>query len=244
MGVHADTEGAPITENIPDHPGRTDSPEYVRSRATMNELAHGVDPLFYGPGPWEDHHGGACWLKDSEGWFLVKNLAGVEWSSQFAADPVRFDALRVNARRLYAAFPAAVAELGIRSLLDTPITDAAGVEAWTDSICNASVPLPKAMHTGKVTAHTAGVHSYPQPIVDIAFYARADFQLFVPTGKSAHAAVVPMAPRGSGDGRVQVIYATPGSAMHRRQQAAHAKGEPLVLSDAHHVSRQAFAKQT
>jgi len=38
--------------------------------------------------------------------------------------------------------------LGIQQLLDTQITDAAGVENWTDSICNASVPLNAQHHTG------------------------------------------------------------------------------------------------
>ena len=47
----------------------------------------------------------AYWLKDEQGWFLLKNLAGIEWSAQFCADPKKVDALRQNAKRLYAKFP-------------------------------------------------------------------------------------------------------------------------------------------
>ena len=121
---------------------------YVKSRARKNEIAHGISPFFYGPPSYEDHHGGGLWLKDDEGWFLVRNVVGIEWSAQFCADPAKIDQLRLNARRLYAGFPDAVDELGIRDLLDTPIVDADGVERWTDSICNASVPLPENVHRG------------------------------------------------------------------------------------------------
>src|SRR5690242_18011941 len=133
---HTLHEDAPWTENIPGHPKRSDSPEYVKSRAKMNEIAreaHGSpDGLFYGGPPYQDHHGGSLWLKDEHGWFLVRNLAGVEWSGQFLSDPAKVDLLRRNAQRIYALFPEVVAELGIGDLLATPITDAAGVARWTD----------------------------------------------------------------------------------------------------------------
>ena len=111
---------------------------------------------------------------------LVRNVVGIEWSAQFCADPAKVDRLRVNARRLYAGFPEAAEELGIRGLLDTPITDAAGVQRWTDSICNASVPLPAALHTGVLPgAKTGGIHHYPSPIAEIALIKRDDFDLWV-----------------------------------------------------------------
>ena len=146
--VHPEHEDHPWTIQIPDHAKRTESRGYVASRATMNRLAKGAENLAYGRAPFQDHHGGGLWLKDDDGWFLVRNLVGIEWSAQFCADPAKVDLLRQNARRLYAAFPDAVEELGIRELLDTPITDAAGISRWTDSICNASLPLPAAFHTG------------------------------------------------------------------------------------------------
>jgi hypothetical protein len=81
--VHTESESHPWTVDVPDHPARQDSPEYVASRKKMNEIAGGASGLIYGPGPFEDHHGGALWLKDGQGWFMVRNLAGIEWSAQF-----------------------------------------------------------------------------------------------------------------------------------------------------------------
>jgi Family of unknown function (DUF6424) len=37
--------------------------------------------------PYENHHGGGLWLKDAQGWFLVRNLVGLEWSSQQQPPP-------------------------------------------------------------------------------------------------------------------------------------------------------------
>src|SRR2546423_6826843 len=117
-GQHTESEDHPWTIAIPDHVGRTDSPEYVKSRAKMNEIARDIagkpGGLFFGSAPWQDHHGGALLLKDDQGWFMVKNLVGMEWSSQFCADPAKVDKLRQNAKRIYDRFPGAVAELGIR----------------------------------------------------------------------------------------------------------------------------------
>lgn len=206
--AHTEHEDVPWTIQIPDHPARTDTPEYVASRATMNRLAAPTGSEPYGPPPYQDHHGGGLWLKDEAGWFLVRNVAGIEWSAQFCADPAKVDGLRLVAQRMYARFPEAVDELGIRSLLDTPITDADGVSRWTDSICNASVPLPPARHVGMLPgAPTGGVHHYPTPIADIDLIRRDDFQLWVETPGQGIVAVVPMAPAGSGDGRTRILLA-------------------------------------
>src|SRR5262249_32589441 len=122
-GTHAEHEDHPWTIRIADHPRRTDSREYIASRKNTNAMPKGEKNWFFGHQPYEDHHGGGLWVKDEDGWFVVRNLAGIEWSAQFCADPAKVDALRVNAKRLYARFPEAVDELGIRELLDTPITD-------------------------------------------------------------------------------------------------------------------------
>jgi Family of unknown function (DUF6424) len=204
-GTHTEHEDHPWTIRIPDHPDRTSSSEYVRSRKKMNAFAEGISPFFYGDPDYEDHHGGGLWLKDEDGWFLIRNVAGIEWSAQFCADPAKVDQLRINARRLYAMFPDAVEELGIRDLLDTPIVDAAGVEAWTDSICNASVPLPEGVHRG-VLPRAGGIHHYPAPVAEIAFFKYDDFELWVSDSDGNEVAVVPVAARGSGDGRVQVLH--------------------------------------
>ena len=81
--VHGESEDHKWDINVPDHPTRADSPEYVAARNKMNEIAAGTTGLVYGPPPYQDHHGGALWMKDAQGWFLVRNLAGIEWSAQF-----------------------------------------------------------------------------------------------------------------------------------------------------------------
>lgn len=201
--------GYPYTRNIPAHPQREDSPEYRASRDQMNEIVGSIDGFFFGPGPFEDHHGGGLWLKDEGGWFLVRNMAGVEWSAQFCADPAKIDELRVNAKRLYAGFPDAVDELGIRELLDTPITDADGVARWTDSICNASMPLPSEDHRG-VLPPVAGVHGYPTPVAEIQAFKFDWFELWhynEPTQEVV--AVAPVKPAEEGNVGTRAIFASP-----------------------------------
>jgi Family of unknown function (DUF6424) len=240
--THAEREDEPWSIEIPDHPRRADSAEYARSRKIMNAMAKTDAEFFYGPPPWQDHHGGGLWLRDADGWFLVRNLAGMEWSSQFCADPAKVDKLRRNAQRLYAGFPGTAEQLGIRDLLDTPVTDAAGVARWCDSICNASLPLPASAHTGVLPAN-GGVHHYPAPITDIEFFKRDDFTLWVTDAEGNPAAVAPAGRAGSGDGRVHVLWAAPGSALHAQQQEAHASGVPHILGAGHPLAVQAFAGQ-
>jgi hypothetical protein len=239
---HQEHEDLGWTVNIPGHPKRKDSPEYIKSREAMNQMARQVSDLMYGHAPYQDHHGGGLWLKDEQGWFMVRNLAGVEWSAQFCADPAKIDLLRQNAKRIYAAFPQAVQELGIQDLLDTSITDADGVARWTDSICNASVPLPQGAHTG-VLPTAGGVHHYPSPVTEIAFFKYGDFQLWVTDQQGNPAAVAPVNFRGSGDGRVHVLWAADGSELHRQTAKAEAQNKPLILGSDHPISQQAFAQQ-
>ncbi len=147
--VHSESEEHQWDINVPDHPTRADSPEYVAARKQMIELAANTTGLIYGSAPFQDHHGSALWLKDTQGWFLVRNLAGIEWSAQFCADPAKVDLLRQNAKRLYDLLaPEIKQELDPNGLLDTPIQDADGVAKWTDSIFNAGVPLQQSFHIG------------------------------------------------------------------------------------------------
>jgi Family of unknown function (DUF6424) len=255
--THLEHEDHPWTIEIPPHPKRTETAAYRKARRDMNQMAKSVPNLAYGPSPYQDHHGGGLWLKDAEGWFLVRNVVGIEWSAQFCADPAKVDRLRINARRLYAGFPEAVLGLGIRDLLDTPITDAAGVQRWTDSICNASLPLPAALHTGVLPgAKTGGIHHYPTPIAEIELIKRDDFDLWVRGPNDELVALVPVAPRGSGDGDTRVLFASvPGdpAAPTPLQQIAGpvrmrlAPGEPepdpTILPADHPLSRAAFARQ-
>jgi len=245
--VHTIHEADPWTENVGNHPERKDSPEYTKARKILIALIGTAQPWYMGEKPYQDHHGGGLWVKDEEGWFLLKNLAGMEWSSQFCADPKKVDVLRRNAKRLYAKFPLTAIEFkkmgfDLDALLNTPITDTAGIERWTDSICNASVPLPQPLHTGTLPK-SGGVHHYPTPITDIELFKHDDFQLFVTDDEGQPAAVVPVAHRGSGDHRVEVVYATPGTKLHKQHAAAHKNNKRLVLSGNHPAAKKAFEKQ-
>lgn len=281
---HTETETHTWTVNIPDHPTRQDSAEYVAARKKMNDLASQATGLLYGPGPYDDHHGSALWLQDSQGWFLVRNLAGIEWSAQFCASPEKVDLLRQNAKRLYDLVPPAIKQqLDPGGLLDTPITDADGVAKWTDSIFNAGLPLQASFHTGVLTsagqpqtppatgqgqaqdasatgaaqnppaagnpqpvedaAEPAGVHHYPTPVADIQLFKYDDFQLWVTDDEGNPAAVAPVGARGSGDARVHVLYATPGSRLAQQKQQAESVATPLILGPEHPLAKQAFQNQ-
>ncbi len=266
--VHSESEDHKWDVNVPDHPARADSPEYVAARQKMNEIAAGATGLIYGPPPYQDHHGGALWLKDDQGWFLVRNCAGIEWSAQWCADPAKVDLLRQNAKRLYDLLrPEIKQELDPGGLLDTPITDAAGVAKWTDSIFNAGVPLQPTFHTGVLPGQApaasqaaagqdqaatpapagsrepAGVHHYPTPVADIQLFKYDDFQLWVTDAQGNPAAVAPVASRGSGNASVHVVFATPGSQLAAQKQAAESANTPLVLGPDHPLSQQAFVNQ-
>jgi hypothetical protein len=268
QAIHTEAGTHTWAINVPDHPTRTDSPEYVAARQKMNEIAGQATGLIYGPGPFQDHHGGALWLQDSQGWFMVRNLAGIEWSAQFCADPAKVDLLRQNAKRLYDLLaPQIRQELDPNGLLDTQITDANGIAKWTDSIFNAGVPLHPSFHTGVLAGGTAqsaadgqagdqaptaaatgdpepaGVHYYPTPIVDIQLFKYEDFQLWVTDAQGNPAAVAPVAGRGSGDARVHVLYATPGTQLAQQKQAAESANTPLILGPDHPLAKQAFQNQ-
>jgi hypothetical protein len=290
--VHSESESHGWDINVPDHPTRADTPEYVAARQKMNEIATGATGLVYGAAPFQDHHGSALWLKDAQGWFLVRNLAGIEWSAQWCADPAKVDLLRQNAKRLYDLLqPQIKQELDPDGLLlDTPITDAPGVGKWTDSIFNAGVPLQPTFHTGVLPASApatgqqppsqpaddqqpasqpaddqqpasapatdqepasaptagqqpAGVHHYPTPIVDIQLFKYDDFQLWVTDAQGNPAAVAPVGARGSGNGSVHVLFATPGSQLAQEKQAAESANQPLILGPDHPLAQQAFVNQ-
>jgi hypothetical protein len=253
--LHQEREDYPWSINIPDHPPRSDSPAFVASKALAHKVASGSGaPQFFGQGQIQEHHGGSLYLYDDEGWFLVKNIAGIEWSAQFCADPDKVDQLRQNARRLYAAFPqtaAKMAELGYKhaqELLDNPIKDADGVAAWVDSIFNSCVPLPQPRHVGVVSSSQAasgGVHHYPTPITDIELVKHDDFVLWVTDPESRQpAAVVPAGRRGSGNGEARVVYATPGTALAAQLDRAQGKRQTLIAPAGHPLAQQAFDLQT
>lgn len=88
-----------------------------------------------------------------------------------------------------------------------------------------------------------GFHHYPAPVAEIATFKHADFDLFVTDADGHQAAVVPVAPPGSGDGRVQVLWAASGSRLHADHLRAAGEGRPLVLDADHEIARLAFRRQ-
>jgi hypothetical protein len=220
-GTHREHEDFPWTIAVVDHPPRKATAAYGRSRKLMIKLVDTIPDWVLAGDAYEDHHGGAIWVKDATGWMCLQLPLGIEWSAQFCADPAKVDHLRQYAVRIVAAFPETVpgyVACGYKdadALLTTPITTAAQVSAWTDSIFNASLPLPHAAHSG-VLPKGAGYHHYPKPIVDIDHVRFDDFRLFVTDPDGLPVVVVPVARRGSGDGRVRLIAAHPDSRYVRK----------------------------
>jgi len=222
--THTQHENFPWTIAIVDHAPRTETRQYVASRTLMHKI---VDQLpdwvlrpvdnhegHHGGDDYEDHHGGSIWVKDEKGWLFVQQALGIEWSAQFCADPIKIDQLRLTAKRIVAAFPEtlpAYQALGYRNapeLLETQIQTAEHISHWTDSIFNASMPIPRAAHTGTYPAG-AGYHHYPKPIVDIVHFCRPNFKVFVADGKFP-AVVVPMS-GDPNDHRVRLVAAHPSA---------------------------------
>jgi Family of unknown function (DUF6424) len=247
-GVHTEDEDDDWTIDIGDHPERSDSNEYLASRAAMIKIVQATQPWFFGGPPYQDHHGGGIWVKDDAGWLLLLGLAGIEWSAQFCADPAKVDQLRQHAQRLCAGFPETIsgyADIGYTAaadLLSTPITDAPGIANWTDGLFNACVPLPASLHTG-VLMSGSGYHHYPKPIIDIMTFKEDDFTLFVPDSNGAEVAVAPVAPRGSGNAHVAVLWADPNAPIAKLVDHAASSGKQLVLAPDHPLAMAAFKNQ-
>ncbi|MDQ1663251.1 MAG: hypothetical protein QOJ68_3231 [Blastococcus sp.] len=272
-GTHPEHQDFPWTIAVVDHPPRKETAAFARSRRLMIKLVGTIPDWVLAGDAYEDHHGGAIWVKDATGWLCVQLPLGIEWSAQFCADPAKVDRLRQYAERVVAAFPDTLpgySALGYKDaaeLLATPVASAVQVAAWTDSIFNASLPLPRAAHTGVLPAG-AGYHHYPKPIVDIDHFRFDDFQLFVTDPEGLPAVVVPVARRGSGDGRVRLIAAHPDSryvrklidvdavrhaddveemvasaGTRRSHTAVLTDDDPDVLADTDPLAQEAFARQ-
>jgi len=254
--VHTEHESNPWTISVGDHAARTDSPEYLAARKLMIELVKLCQPWFMGDPPYQDHHGGGLWVVLSGKPLMVLGKVGCEWSAQFCGDPAKFDRWRQDVKTIVDSFPETIPfyeKLGYPAgraaeLLNTPIADAQGIAVWVDSIFNASVPIPADRHTGVLGGkidggQSAGYHHYPKPIVDIELLKRDDFTLYVTDAQGQPAAVVPVAAHGSGAASVAVVYATPGTDLHKRHAAAHAAGKQEILHPEDAMAQQAFAKQ-
>jgi uncharacterized protein DUF6424 len=264
-GLHTLREDNPWAIDYAGHVPRADSPLYVQSRKLLNDIAKsteqgGGQAWFYGPDPWEDHHGGGLWVHDGKGWFFVKNFAGMEWASQFCADPAKVEMLRKNAQRLYQGTFLTNTKMELLKLdarypfddiLNTQVTTSEQIAQWCDSIFNASVPLPKLRHTG-AAPKGHGVHHYPTPVTDIELFKRDDFTLWVLDGEKQPAAVVPVHPRGVAKsdpryakhyGETAVAYATPNTKLAGQLNNAVSNNKTLFAGPQHSLSKQAFSKQ-
>jgi hypothetical protein len=124
-------------------------------------------------------------LTTSTGTYIAGGLA-----VHNCADPAKVDLLRQNAKRLYdLVAPHVKQELDPGGLLDTPITDAAGVAKWTDSIFNAGVPLHPGFHIGVMPKGKAQAQN-PPPAADAGNSPDA--------GDQAQAAAAPEDPAPAG----------------------------------------------
>jgi hypothetical protein len=253
VGPHTEGEDVPWTVNVEGHPQRSESAEFRRAKALAKKILKAMaDPPFYGAGTLQMHHGGSLFVFDAQGWLLLRNEAGIEWSAQFCADPAKVDRLRVNAQRLCAAFPLTVPEMErmgyahAREILDHEIETAADIARWVDSIFNSCVPLPVARHVGVLPKSNpdGGVHHYPTPITDIELVKHDDYVLWVIDPESNTAvAVTPVAPRGAGVDRTAVVYADPHTRLARRLELERTRGRALLLGPKDPITRAAYVHQ-
>jgi hypothetical protein len=250
-GTHIESEDHPWSVYIANHPQRKESRWFTDAKRTAHKILadSGQDRLPYGPGPWEMHHGGSLWVRSANGWQMYLARAGIEWSTQFCADPVKVDRLRRDALTLITAFPNTLPALGdlgydeAEQILNEEIKDADGVARYTDSLFNSCVPLTKADHQG-ILPKAAGEHHYPWPVKSADFFRRDDFQLWVTLPDGTHGAVTPLAPRGSGDGRVRLVFARHGTPQGDAMATAQREHKAVILPPEHPLARQAFARQT
>jgi Family of unknown function (DUF6424) len=246
-------EDYPWTMNLTDHQSRTESKEFRAAKALAQKIVATLgNDKFYGDATTGDgiqmHHGGSLWLFDTDGWFMVQNEAGIEWSAQFCSDPAKVDHLRINAKRLYAAFPSTIAEmvrLGYKkaqAILDARIATQDDVQRWVDSIFNSCVPLPASRHIGAMPKGE-GRHHYPTPVTDIDLVRYDDFVLWVVDGEGFPAAVVPVAQRGRNVNKTRLAWATPYSKLDLRHARAHNRGKAVEFGASSPITHQAFLHQ-
>ncbi|RJQ81621.1 DUF6424 family protein [Amycolatopsis panacis] len=251
-GTHTTpTETHPWSVFVADHPQRADSRWFTAAKRTAKKIlaTFPADGLPYGPAPWEMHHGGSLWVRGHDGWRIFLARAGIEWSMQFCADPVKVDRLRQDAATLVRAFPdtlPALEKLGYADapdILSTPIKTADDVARYTDSLFNSCVPLSRTDHQGILPA-AAGEHHYPLPVKAGDFIRYDDFPLWVTLDDGTHVAVTPVSPRGQGDGRVRMVFARHGTSAGDAVALAQEEHKAVILPDDHPVAREAFKQQT
>jgi hypothetical protein len=250
QGTHHQGADNPWTINIVDHPNRTESRWFRESKVVVKKILATLDESTYpyGAGPWQMHHGGSIWVLTDAGWRMYLARAGIEWSMQFCADPVKIDRLRTEAKVLVEAFPRTIPALGqlgygdAQEILDEQISDADGVARFTDSLFNSCVPLTPGDHEG-VLPKAAGEHYYPIPVKAGDFIRRADFVLWVTLDDGTHAAFAPVDRRGSNDGRAELLYARHGTPAGDALVAAIKADKTVIVPADHPAALEAFQYQ-
>lgn len=250
QGTHHQGADNPWTINIVDHPNRTESRWFRESKVVVKKILATLDESTYpyGAGPWQMHHGGSIWVLTDAGWRMYLARAGIEWSMQFCADPVKIDRLRTEAKVLVEAFPRTIPALGqlgygdAQEILDEQISDADGVARFTDSLFNSCVPLTPGDHEG-VLPKAAGEHYYPIPVKAGDFIRRADFVLWVKLDDGTHAAFAPVDRRGSNDGRAELLYARHGTPAGDALVAAIKADKTVIVPADHPAALEAFQYQ-
>jgi hypothetical protein len=169
--------GDPVELYPADHPPRSDSPEYTRSRKTLMEEYGGGCFICDGPidlthpgvedaHGLQDHHGGGIYVKYGDRPVLVAlSTLQMEWSEGWGADPKVVAGMVANNNML-------LQRLGQPTYPD-PIADDKGVMAYTDSIFNANVKLCQQHHIGHPAQHqpdrrgheAVGIHNVPLPVL-------------------------------------------------------------------------------
>lgn len=250
-----ESESHPWKIRLVEHPKRFESSFFRAAKKTARKILDEMsdEELPYGTRPagserWEMHHGGSLWVRGKHAWRMYRARVGIEWSMQFCAEPAKVDRLRREAAELVDAFPLtlpALAELGYEEaedLLHTPIENADDVEAWTDSLFNACVPMSHGNHQG-LLPKVPGEHHYPWPVKGADFVRYDDFQLWVTLPDGTHGAVAPVDRRGSGDGHVRLVHVPEGSEAADTLAEAQDQGLMAVLPPNSSAALQAFADQ-
>ena len=104
------------------------------------------------------------------------------------------------------------------------------------------MPLRSGDHSG-VLPQAAGEHHYPLPVKAADFFRYDDFRLWVTLPDGTHAAVAPVGRRGSGDGRVRLMYARHGTTASAALIRAQRDHKAVILPDTSGEARQAFLRQ-
>jgi hypothetical protein len=236
-----------------DHPPRTDSPEYGRTRKALMktpggcyvcdgpvDLSHPGEPETKDQ---QDHHGGGIFLYPeggSEPILVGFNLFGMEWSLGWGALPARVAAFVTQLNVV-------VEKLGGQAYT-AEIATVDDVMAYVDSFFNASVKLCAPHHIGHESSHSpdhngneaVGIHNGPVPIW--LGQATCDWANFDMWGGST--GTVAVAKPKDGSKGVEVVHVSPlhpDQALYSAHQAAKHAGTSLMLPAHHGVARLAHA---